>query len=346
MRPLECAVIGVGNMGTHHARVLSELPGARLVAVCDKDPARGEEAAAKFDCAYFADYRDMLSVCRIDAASVAVPTHLHLEVAREVMRRGTHVLLEKPMAADEAGAREIVRCARASGVKLMVGHIERFNPAVTRLKELLEEGRFGELISINARRVGGLPPQVEGADVLLDLAIHDVDVIAYLLGEKPDFCVAFKSRGLLQEQDDNASILMRYGRVTVFIEVNWVTPVKIRTLDITGSLCFGRLDYINQRITLYENAYFKGLHARRNGERGSFPDYHDFMARSNLTDEILVGINREEPLRREISSFLQAIRENREPPLSGEEALRSMEILMGVSAAAESWRPKEVQRHV
>ena len=139
---------------------------------------------------------------------------------------------------------------------------------------------------------------------------------------------------------------MRYGNVTVFIEVNWVTPVKIRTLDITGSLCFGRLDYINQRITLYENAYFKGLHAHRNGGGGHFPDFRDFMSKSNLTDEIIVGIDREEPLRRELSSFLRAVREDEDPPLPGEEALRSMEILFGLSASAEAWKNQEVRQHV
>ncbi|NPV58367.1 MAG: Gfo/Idh/MocA family oxidoreductase [Actinobacteria bacterium] len=333
-------------MGAHHARVLAELPGARLAAVCDADRERGAEVAARYGCAFYDDYGAMLSSVPLDAVTIAVPTRLHVEVACEAMRRGLHVLLEKPLACDEEGAREVVRCARSSGVKLMAGHIERFNPAVTRLKGLIEEGRFGELISLNVRRVGGLPPQVEGADVLLDLAIHDVDVVTYLLDEDPGYWVAFKSRGLLRDQDDNASILMRYGNVTVFIEVNWVTPVKIRTLDITGSLCFGRLDYINQRITLYENAYFKGLHAHRNGGGASYPDFRDFMSKSNLTDEIIVGIDREEPLRRELSSFLRAVREDEDPPLPGEEALRSMEILFGLSASAEAWKNQEVRQHV
>ncbi len=333
-------------MGIHHARVLNELPGSRLVAVSDIDAERGTQAAERFGCLWFQDYRAMLSSCHLDAVVVAVPTRLHAEVGCEVMRRGLHVLLEKPLAPDEDGAGKLVSCARAHGVKLMVGHVERFNPAVSRLKELIGEGRFGELISVNVRRVGGLPPQVEGADVLLDLAIHDVDVVTYLLEERPAFSVAFKSRGLLREQDDNAAILMRYGKVTVFIEVNWVTPVKIRTLDITGTLCFGRLDYINQRITLYENAFFRGLHAGRNGDRGAFPDYRDFMARSNLTDEIIVGIDREEPLRRELSSFLRAVREDRDPPLTGEEAMVSLEILLGLSRGAEAGSLLGVQKNV
>lgn len=342
MRPLEYAVVGTGNMGRHHARVVSEVPGARLAAVCDKDRERGRETALRFGCPFFEDYREMVSKVRVDAASVAVPTHLHEEVSCALMRRGIHVLVEKPLAADLAAARRMVACAEKAGVKLMVGHVERFNPAVLRLKELLENGRFGKVISLNIRRVGGFPPRVKGANVLLDLAVHDVDVANYLLESCPTGRVGHMSRGLLEEQEDNAVLLLRYGDTSVFIEVNWITPVKIRTLDITGTFCFGRLDYLNQRITLYENSYFKSLHERRNGEGGSFPDYREFMAKSNLTDKILVGLNREEPLRREILAFLQCIRNDEEPPVSGREAMKVLEIVLNAAEVPEDLESMEV----
>lgn len=345
MSPLRYAVIGVGNMGFHHARVVSELPEARLVAVCDSDEAKGRKAASYFGCRYFRDHLEMITSLSLDAVSIAVPTHEHERTACAVMRQGIHVLLEKPIAGDLESASRISSCAEETGVKLMIGHVERFNPAVERLKDLVREGRFGRVISLNIRRVGGFPPMIGGTNVLLDLAVHDVDVASFLLGRPPEACLGTAFRCLLQEQEDYALLLMNYGGTVVSIEVNWITPVKIRTLDITGTACFGRLDYITQEIVLYENPFFKEMHRKRNGSHGFYPDYREFLARSALTDRVLVGVNREEPLRREIRSFLTSIRENTDPMVSAQEATEVLKAVLRFRPAFDVSSP-EVRDYV
>lgn len=342
MRPLEYAVVGLGNMGRHHVRVAADLPEFHLAALCDIDEERGRATADRFGCPYFSDFREMFASSPLEAVSVAVPTHLHEEVTREAIRHGLHVLVEKPLSGDLASARRLVSLANSAGIKLMVGHVERFNPAVERLKGLLEERRFGKVISLTIRRVGGLPPSTRGANVLLDLAVHDVDVAGYLLGTLPTRKLCFMSRGLLKEVEDNAILFLKYGEVSVFIEVNWITPVKIRTLDITGTACFGQLDYINQEITLFENAYFRRLHQDQKAANGTFSDYQEFVARSNLTDRIEVGINRDEPLKRELRAFARCIREDLDPPVSGNEALRTLEILLDDDIKGAEKTPREV----
>jgi UDP-N-acetylglucosamine 3-dehydrogenase len=317
------AIIGVGNMGRHHARIYHEMPRVDLVAVCDENIEKAESLAKQFDCRAFGDYRKMVAALRIDAASVVVPTYLHHTVACDMFDLGVHVLLEKPIASNLREAREIIDKAHQAGQKLMVGHIERFNPAVQRLRELIASNRLGEIISINIKRVGGLPPQLKNANVLLDLALHDVDICNFLLGEFPLEVQGHKSKNLVDEQEDSAVMLLKYNHASAFIEVNWVTPVKIRTLDITGTRAFARLDYIEQTLTLYENTHINQID-------NLYDNFEEFVAKFSLTDEIRVGVKNDEPLRRELESFIASILCGEEPEVSGEDGYRVLEIVLKI----------------
>jgi UDP-N-acetylglucosamine 3-dehydrogenase len=170
-----------------------------LVAVCDTNKKIGEELAKRYNCLFYEDYAEMLIHQKIDAVSIAVPTALHHKVALETLNRGIHVLLEKPIATNLIQAREIINKAKEKNVKLMINHIERFNPAVRRMKDLIVNGRLGDIISINIKRVGGLPPQRKDANVVIDLAIHDIDTSNYLLGESPKRVQGFKSKNLIKD---------------------------------------------------------------------------------------------------------------------------------------------------
>ncbi len=317
------AIIGVGNMGRHHARIYHEMPQTELVAICDEKMERAESLAKEFGCRAFGDYREMVAAARVDAASVVVPTFLHHAVACDMFDLGVHVLLEKPIASDLKEAGEIIDRARQKGLKLMVGHIERFNPAVQRLRELITGNRLGEIISINIKRVGGLPPQLKNANVVLDLALHDIDICNFLLGEFPQEVTGHKSKNLVDEQEDSAVVLLKYGNASAFIEVNWVTPVKIRTLDITGAKAFARLDYIEQTVTLYENTHINQID-------NVYTDFDEFVAKFSLTDEIKVGVNKAEPLRCELESFIGSILTDQEPEVSGEDGYRVLEIVLKI----------------
>lgn len=323
MPELNLAIIGAGNMGRHHARIYNEMPAANLIAICDTNKSKAGDLAYKYDCAYYIDCLEMLRQSRIDAVSIAVPTHMHTSVALQMMEMGLHVLLEKPIASSLAEAKEIIEKAREKNIKLMIGHVERFNPAVRRMKELISDGRLGEIISINIKRVGGLPPQMKDANVIIDLGIHDIDICNYLLGEQPKKAYGIKSKNVVDAQEDSAVVLLEYAKASSFIEVNWITPVKIRTMDITGTKAFARLDYIKQEIILYENSYI-------NQGPDTYDSFEEFISRFSLTDVINIGVNKAEPLRCELESFLHCIMNDDEPLVNGEDAYKSLEIALRI----------------
>lgn len=322
MSELNVAVIGIGNMGQHHIRNYFEMPQVNLVTVCDVNEEKGEKLAKKYNCLFYEDYKKMLTEQRIDAVSIAVPTSLHCRVACDVLDRGVNVLLEKPIATNLVEAKNIINKAKERNLKLTIGHIERFNPAVQRIKKLITDNRLGDIVSINIKRVGGLPPQIKDANVVIDLAIHDIDISNYLLGEYPKEVYGFKSKNLINDREDSAVILLKYLKASSFIEVNWVTPVKIRTMDITGTKAFARLDYINQTITLYENSYFK--------KDNQYANFNEFISKFSLADEIKIGINKKEPLRCELEDFINAVSNNRKPLVAGEEAYKALEIALKI----------------
>ncbi|MBW2993530.1 Gfo/Idh/MocA family oxidoreductase, partial [Candidatus Woesearchaeota archaeon] len=160
---LNVAIIGVGNMGKHHARTYSKIEKVRLVAVSDIDEIKGRSIAERYGCKFYKSYNEMLEKENIHLVSVVIPTKFHEKVALDVIEKGTNLIIEKPISDTIMGAERIIRKARENNVKLAIGHIERFNPAVQRLKEIINEGRLGEITSIIARRVGLFPPQIKDA---------------------------------------------------------------------------------------------------------------------------------------------------------------------------------------
>jgi UDP-N-acetylglucosamine 3-dehydrogenase len=311
------AVIGVGNMGMHHARVYSEMKGANLVAVCDLNQNIGKEIARRSKCRFYADYRKMLSAEKIDAVSIAVPTVHHKKVSLECIERGKHILVEKPISNNLEDAKEIIEAARRKGVKVAVGHIERFNPAVQRLKEMIRNKELGKITTITARRVGVCPPQIKDANVIIDTAVHDIDVFRFLLEEDPTRIYSLSGRAILKQRDDYADILLKYDGTNAFIQVNWITPVKIRNLTVTGTEGYAELNYITQELVLYKSDYRK------------IDDFSD-VVKFGTPVETKVKVRNEEPLKNELRDFLEAVEKDREPLVNGKEALRTLETTLKV----------------
>ena len=179
MQPVRVGVIGIGNMGWHHARVLSLLRDAELVGVADPDPARGQLAVEQFGCRWFASYEEMLS--EVEAVCIAVPTLLHHRVGMACFNAGVHVLIEKPIAATQDEAAELSAAAERAGRLLQVGHIERFNPA---FRELVKVVANEEVVVLEARRHSPNPDRANDVSVVLDLMIHDIDLVLELAGSK------------------------------------------------------------------------------------------------------------------------------------------------------------------
>ncbi len=312
---LRAAVIGVGNMGVNHARVYSQLEDVKLCAVVDADARRAEQVAARFHTNAYADYGEMLEREKPDAVTIAVPTRGHLQVALDVIRAGVHLLVEKPLAGTVAEAETIVRAAHAANLILAVGHIERFNPAVQELKRLVDIGALGEISSVIAKRVGVMPPQVKDANVIIDLAVHDIDLLNYFFDALPAAVLATAGHALLTERYDHAEIFLRYKNAGCFVQVNWITPLKIRTLSVTGEAGHAELNYVTQKLELYETTLAR-----------EYDTFGDFVIRFGDALKTTLPIAAREPLRAELENFIAAIRARRAPTVTGEDGVKALRV--------------------
>ena len=291
---LRVAVIGTGNMGRNHVRNYFMLPESELVAIADVNP-EAKSLAEDYKAKFFTDYKEMLEEARPDAVSVVVPTPFHLEVATEVMSRGIHCMLEKPIASSVEEADKLIACAKKNNVTFTVGHIERFNPVIKKLKQMVDDDAIGEITSVVCKRVGGFPAVEPKTDVIIDLAVHDVDIANYLLGQKPKSISSHGSRTRHSRKIDSAEILMDYGRASGFIQANWLTPVKIRKIALTGSLGYLEANYITQELVYYK-------HNMKKIEKEGFTE---FVLQVGDPEKRIIKVDFEEPLAAELKAFLE-----------------------------------------
>lgn len=295
-------VIGVGSMGANHARSVEKLSGVKLLGVADTDPKNASAVAQRHACKPSVDYRDLLTDPNIKAVSVCVPTSSHEQVVTDALLAGKHVLVEKPIASTVDAALRMQSTARACNRLLMVGHIERFNPAVKQVKTLIDEGALGKVVSIIARRVGLFPPRIKDADISIDLAIHDVDIINYLLGTLPSKMMVDRRRHHIDSRDDAVQFMLHYPQATAYVQANWITPVKIRKLNITGTDGYLEMDYIAQSVKFYKSNYDKYL------EVDEMTLVKDFVLKFKEPDFTEHVIAKREPLLDELEYFVDAIR--------------------------------------
>ncbi|MGH6691638.1 MAG: Gfo/Idh/MocA family oxidoreductase, partial [Gammaproteobacteria bacterium] len=236
---LRAAVVGVGHMGTYHTLVYAELPDVDLVAVVDLDAERARNAAQHYETRAFTDHRELIG--QADVVSVAVPTEEHFRVARDLLEAGISVLVEKPMTPTLEEARELFRVARRAGAVLHVGHVERFNGAVQELRKIVDRP-----ILIESRRIGPFVPRVRKDTVVMDLMIHDIDIVVALAASAPQRITTFGS-AVHSEVTDVASVQIAFASDTIAtITASRATQEKIRTLAITQRDAYIVLDYIDQ----------------------------------------------------------------------------------------------------
>jgi len=310
---LKAAVIGVGMMGRNHARVYAQMEGSRLVAAADPDATVLEPIARTYQVKVYTDYVQMLDEEKPDLVSIAVPTRLHRQVAVTAMKRGVHVFVEKPISTCVEDGQRIVDCARREGVKLAVGHIERFNPAVIELKKQLDAGQLGRIFQIHARRVGPFPPRVEDVGVVIDLATHELNLLEYLTGSQVESVYAETEREIHAQHEDLLTGILKFEDGTIgILDINWLTPTKIRELSLIGEKGMFLVNYLTQDLYFYENDYRNGV-------------WED-LAIMGVSEgrEIRHNIRRKEPLLVELESFVEAIEQDKAPQIGGEEALRAV----------------------
>ena len=294
-KKIRVAVIGAGNMGKNHLRNYFLLPEAELVGLADINPDT-KKLADEYNTTFFTDYKKMLEELKPDAVSIVVPTPFHAEVATEVMSRGIHCLLEKPIASTVDEAKSLIKLAKEKKVVFTVGHIEHYNPLVIALKKLLDKKSIGDVTSIICKRVGGFPAVEPKTDVIIDLAVHDIGIISHLLGETPKKLSSHGSRTYHSHKIDSAEILIDYGRASGFIQANWLTPIKIRTIAVTGSNGYIEGNYITQELESYTH--------NMQAEDG---DFSNFVIKMGEPKKEIIKVDFEEPLAEELKAFLARI---------------------------------------
>jgi UDP-N-acetylglucosamine 3-dehydrogenase len=326
---VKVAVLGVGSMGSNHARAYAEMDTVRLVGVADTDERNARRVARRYGCAAFGNFTELLEEERPDLVSVAVPTRLHAAVAEEAMSRGIHVLIEKPLAASLDEGRSIVDSATAHGVKLMVGHIERFNPAVAEIKRRLAGDELGRIFQVHARRLSPFPGRISDVGVILDLASHDIDVMHHLLGADVERVFAETEQKAHATCEDLVSALIRFSNGVIgLLDVNWLTPTKVRTLTVLGEGGMYVADYLTQDVYWHKNTPLGTSYDSLNVFRGAWEG-----------DMVKVRLDKKEPLRAELEAFVKAVTEDTEPPVTGLDGLYAIELAMTLIEAGRSHEP-------
>lgn len=316
-RALRVGVTGTGIMGSNHARVLSELPGAELVAVADPDQAQAQRVASFLGCKAVGDHRDLLDL-GLDAVVVAAPTHMHHSIALDVIGAGCSVLVEKPVASTAAEGREIVAAAKAKGVTLMIGHVERFNPAVRAVKEAI---RGESLLSIAITRVGPFPPRMSNVGVVIDLAVHDIDLIRWFT-DSDIVEVQPQTSAAIAEREDIALLQFRTASgVLAHINTNWLTPFKARTVHVATAKKYVIGDLLTRQVIEHFDYRPDGSYSTRH-----------------------LPVAYAEPLRSELDNFLTAVRDGHAPEVSGEEGVASLDIAISCLAERAEARARSGKR--
>jgi len=297
LRKLRVAVIGTGFWGKNHARILSRLPTAELTCICDVNEKNAKTVAGEFHVPHYTRLEDVLSRTDVDAVHICTPTVTHYQLATRALHAGKHALVEKPMTNTSSESRELINIAKEQGVRLMPGHIERFNPAVDHLRSLLDEKRLGTVTLFHARRVGRWPERIGDVGVVRDTAIHDIDLARYIFKDEAN-SVHARIGSVKHTREDYAEIMLQFRNGgTAFIDANWLTPRKTRTLIVTGSEATVELDYISQVITIEDSKQ---------------------LVRPYLETK--------EPLRIEITHFVESIVNDRPFKVNGEDGLKAVEI--------------------
>lgn len=329
---LKAAVIGVGAMGRNHARVYAELDGVQLVGVADSNRDLVNDVADKYRVKAYANFQDLLESEHPDLVSVAVPTAMHEEVGTAVLRAGAHVLVEKPIASTVESGQRLLALADEVGRKLMVGHIVRFNPAIRALREKMQAGELGRIFQIVCRRVGPFPARIRDVGVVVDLAPHDIDVMRYLTGEEPETVYAQTARRVHTEHEDLVFGMLHFPSGMVgALEINWLTPTKVRETMVLGERGMFRVDDLTQDLYFFANADI-------DGELWSALGTIKGVSEGEM---IRYPLRRYEPLRAELEAFVEAIVDDNPVPVNGADGLEALRL---AQALIESGQKKQVVR--
>ncbi|MFL5725950.1 MAG: Gfo/Idh/MocA family oxidoreductase [Chloroflexota bacterium] len=320
---MRIGLAGLGSMGRNHLRILSSRADVRLAAVADPVAAALAAASEQTGAQPFAEPQAMVAEAELDGLVIAAPTTAHVPLALAAIERGVAVLVEKPLAATVEEGMRIVAAARAGGVPVQVGHVERFNPAVLELGRLLADGWLSSVYAIASRRAGPFPARIRDVGVTVDLATHDVDILSWIAGERPSRVYAETAQRIHADHEDLLFGLLHFpSGATGMLDVNWLTPVKRRQLVVVGEEGMFELDYLTQRLT------FARATDTTNPRliKGYAPTFEG--------DIVELPVASSEPLAAELDAFLGVIRDGGRPVIDAEDGLWAVAVATSLLDAA------------
>ena len=321
------AVVGAGTMGMNHLRVLKDFDEERvqLVGVAETHEPTLKRAMSRFDVAGYADYCQMVEQTHPDLVAVVVPTQLHSEVAAYMLDQGINVLIEKPITSTIEESLTLLQLARRRDAKVAVGHIERFNPAVVELKRQLLHGTLGQIFHMHARRIGPFPPRIRDVGVTLDLASHDIDIMRYLADAEVEYVYAQTQRRVHSTCEDLLLGFLRFTSDAIgVLDVNWLTPTKVRELTVTGEKGMFLINYLTQEVYFYENDYTPTTWDTLRSLTG--------VSEGTMTR---LKVQKVEPLQLEYEDVITAIVDDRLPTVSGEDGLAVLRVVQQLAESAQ-----------
>jgi predicted dehydrogenase len=325
-------------MGAFHVRNYSQIDCAHLTAVAEPDEESRRRATAGTGAVEFSDWRELIEfgADELDAVSIACPSEYHAEVALEALAADLHVLVEKPIATTLPDALRMRGAAMEADRKLMVGHVERFNPAVAKLRELVADGRLGNVYRAHTTRVGPLPTRIQDTGVAIDLATHDLDVMQHVLDRQIGEIYADGGRFLHGSQEDLLTCMVRFGPKETgdtlgLLDVNWLTPEKKREIALIGENGLLRASYITQDVWFVESPsaplHWDGLSMLRGDGEGA---------------AVRFSLAKAEPLRAELEAFCRCVLDDTPEPVSAHDGVKALAAALAMRESAAVRRPVEL----
>ena len=312
---MKAVIIGLGYMGQNHTRILSGLEDVDLVAVCDMDESKAKSQAKKFKVNYYTDYKELLLKEKPQAVFICLPTSLHFEAVMFALKLKIPTFVEKPIAATILQAKKLESFSKLNKVPLMIGHIERFNPVITEIKNRINTKELGKILHIHTQRFSPPPTRAQDVSAIVDLATHDIDIISFIAGELPIRIFAETDTKYHSKEDLMSALLRFKSGIIGLIEVSWLHPTKIRNITVLGENGMYSADYLTQELFFYKQNEVVA-------KRTTIPSPAQTWA-----DVVKVAFEAKEPLLIEIRSFINALKSKSKMPVTPKEGLSALIII-------------------
>ncbi len=300
---MNVAVIGTGTWGVHYARIANETPGIILKYVCDTDKEKGMRIARMYNTLFVKDYKAIIEDPYIEAVIIATPLEFHYSITKECLIKGKHVLVEKPICKNVDEAEKLLTLAREKELVLMVGHVMRFSPPITKLKELVKKGEFGNIRFMYANRMGLMTPRSD-CGVIYDFAVHDFDIMNYIIKGMPIQITATGMSYIGNGQFEDAAFvnLVYPNKVIANVSVSWLTPVKSREFWLIGDKKSAKVDAVANTLTIYNKTIVP-----------SADSFGSFNLLTKIGGAHMPYIPNTEPLKLEVMHFMECVNKNKRP---------------------------------